>query len=183
MQSRIAAAAAVITLVLGVQLSASETRMSGIHGRIIGNAGEGIQDAVIEIAPAGSKSAGEIFHPDANGYYSIPAAAGAYRLRIRVFGIEVFGSDYLRLWTNDPWQLDFDARYVLATIKSAHSKKMRRFAWQDERTGSHLSGRWMETTSDIGYEPEAFHLVTRTGAALQRRFGQGGAGIYGPGHP
>ncbi len=158
MKTRTALAGAAMALLACAGPMAAQTVIEGHLTDILGEPRVGA-----EIRIVGTRAHATAF-TDRDGNYRVTnLPSGYYTVVIPIASRENFIASHIGTLPGDPWHIDFDSRYWLATLRSDHSKKTRRFAWQGERTGSHLGGRWMETTSEIGYEPDAQNVVTRSG--------------------
>lgn len=70
--------------------------------------------------------------------------------------MKVFAADKIKKRAGDPFTIDYNVRCVLVRMRTAKSKKVRRFVWQ-EPLGSDLGGYWRETDfrypARSGFEP------------------------------
>lgn len=158
----------IAAIVLAGFAAAAGAQNTVIEGQLVGWRGEPVKGGEVRIQAAGSKAEIMVARADANGRYAASLPAGIYRVTIRVEGNDLFTAGHVRTRVGDPWRIDYNPTYALATMSTQHSKKVRSFTWIGPHTGSNLDGRWTETTSDTGYEPDADHYFHLGRDALDR---------------
>lgn len=156
---------------------AADAQKTTIEGQLLDEKGQPLHGAEIRIQSYDQSIGGFGVKTDADGLFAAKMLPpSAYRVTIRVHGEDVFAANNIRTRPGDPWRIDYNIRKALVTISTAHSNKIRRFAYQGERVGSQISGHWVETTSPDGYEPESQHVEVKNGTALLREMQKGHPG-------
>ena len=136
-------------------LANAHAQKTTIEGQLIGGNGRPLAHAEIRIQSNDEKIGGWGVRTNEGGIFSAKMLPPSiYQVTIRVDGNDVFVANHIRTSVGDPWRIDYNVQHAVVTMSTAKSKKVRRFAWQSTRTGSQLGGRWVETTSSDGYEPE-----------------------------
>lgn len=163
--------------------SAARAQHTAIAGQLLDENGQPLKNAEVRIQSYDPKIGGFGLRTDGQGKFSanmLPPAI--YRVSFLVDGQEAFTAN--KIWTKvgDPWRIDYSMRRALVTMSTAHSKKIRRFVWQQERTGSQIGGHWVETGSADGNETQAERLDTEQGMSAMRAMQHGPVGNLGGGH-
>jgi Carboxypeptidase regulatory-like domain len=167
---------AMVVLVLTAFSAAAHAQKATIHGQVLDSKGQPLKGAEIRIQAYDQSVGGFGLRTDSDGNFTIKVPPATYKVTIRVADEDVFAANNMRVRANDPLSITYNMKRALVTMSSEHSKKIRRFAYQSERTGSQISGRWVETTAPEGYEPEAQHVETKSSNSVLREMQKGHPG-------
>lgn len=161
--------------------SIAYAQKANIEGQLLNEKGQPMKGAEVRIQSYDPGVGGFGVRTDSDGNFSVKVPPSSYRVTIRVGGEDIFGANNLRTRAGDPLRIDYNMKHALVTMSSARSKKIRKFAYQSQRTGSQISGRWVETTAPDGYEPEAEHVEAKSSTGVLREMAKSHPGVVPPG--
>ncbi len=144
----------VLTSCLLAVASAGAAATSILRGQVLGLDGKPFQGAEVQIQPVGIGARGMILHTGADGRYAQVLPAGTYRFALHYSTVKIFAADKIQTRAGDPFTIDYNVRTGMVKMRTAKSKKVRRFVWQ-EPLGSDLGGYWRETDSDTALEADS----------------------------
>jgi len=139
-----------------------------IQGVVKDAKGQAIKGADVRIESKDGSKLFKTVKTDANGrYVSDGLAVGVYRVTLAVNGAVKASITNTKTKADQPTQLNFDLKPVVASQAAAGAKTGKHKVWVPNNTGTHIGGRWVEVP-DGAAEPGTLNVKKVSAEQLQR---------------
>jgi len=141
---------------------------SSIQGIVKDAKGQPIRGADVRIESKDGKQLFNTVKTDVKGrYISQGLQPGVYRVTLMVNGAMKGSIMNTKTKADQPTQLNFDLKPVVASQAAAGAKTGKHKVWVPNNTGTHIGGRWVEVP-DGAAEPGALNVKRASAEELQR---------------